>query len=302
MTISRKGLGRSAALALAVGMAVGVGASSHREAPGITKTPKGDATDFYMFRSYEPGREGYVTLIANYVPLQDPYGGPNYFALDPDAIYAIHVDSDGDAVEDITFAFRPNIVNRNVSLNIAGQSVAAPVINVGPVGPGASDTSNLNVEEQYRIFVLRGRQSSAQIQAVTDAGDGGATIRKPVDYIGTKSIPDYQTYAANHIRPINIPGCDSGGRVFVGQRKDPFAVNLGEVFDLVNVTNPLGAPDAEGDDIACKNVTSFILEVPTGCLVPSTPQPIIGAWTTASLHTKGSRPASDVAVLRTARQ
>ena len=158
MTISRKSLGRGTALALAVGMAVGVGASSHREAPGITKTPKVDASDFYMFRSYEPGREGYVTLIANYIPLQDPYGGPNYFALDSDAVYAIHVDSDGDAVEDITFAFRPNIVNRNVSLNIGGQSIAVPVINVGAIGPGASATSNLNVEEQYRIFVLRGRQ------------------------------------------------------------------------------------------------------------------------------------------------
>ena len=61
--------------------ALPVAASSHREAPGITKTPKVDGTDFYMFRSYEAGREGYVTFVANYVPLQDPYGGPNYFTL-----------------------------------------------------------------------------------------------------------------------------------------------------------------------------------------------------------------------------
>src|SRR6185436_3925533 len=81
-------------------------ASSHREAPFITENPKVDGTDFYMFNSYEPGRDGYVTLIANYLPVQAPYGGPNYFALDPNAIYEIHVDNDGDAREDITFQFK----------------------------------------------------------------------------------------------------------------------------------------------------------------------------------------------------
>jgi hypothetical protein len=65
----------------------------------ITEYPKVDASDFYMFRSYEAGREGFVTLIANYLPLQDSYGGPNYFMLDPDAVYDIHIDNDGDAEE-----------------------------------------------------------------------------------------------------------------------------------------------------------------------------------------------------------
>ena len=83
-----------AASVLAAGLA---SASSHREAPLITEMPKVDGTDFYMFRSYEPGRDGYVTLLANYLPLQDAYGGPNYFTLDPDALYEIHVDNDGDA-------------------------------------------------------------------------------------------------------------------------------------------------------------------------------------------------------------
>src|SRR5690349_22156066 len=70
-----------------------VSASSHREAPNITRMPGVDSTDFYMFMSYEPGRHDYVTLLANYVPLQDPYGGPNYFALDQTALYEIHVDN-----------------------------------------------------------------------------------------------------------------------------------------------------------------------------------------------------------------
>ena len=95
------------ALSAAVSIAV-IGqaqASSHGEAPFIKSRPKLDATDFYMFNSYEPGREDYVTLIANYQPLQDVYGGPNYFAMNPDAIYEIHVDNNGDAEEDLTFLF-----------------------------------------------------------------------------------------------------------------------------------------------------------------------------------------------------
>ena len=94
------------AAALALCLAGTAQSSSHREAPFITQQPKVDSTDFYMFRSYETGREGYVTLIANYNPLQDAYGGPNYFSMDPNALYEIHVDNNGDAVEDITFQFQ----------------------------------------------------------------------------------------------------------------------------------------------------------------------------------------------------
>src|ERR1700684_570913 len=81
-------------------------ASSHREAPFITTRPKVDGTDFYMFNSYEAGRAGYVTLIANYLPLQDPQGGPNYFFLDDNALYEISIDSTGSGVADTTFQFR----------------------------------------------------------------------------------------------------------------------------------------------------------------------------------------------------
>ena len=80
------------------------GASSHREAPFIATQPQTDATDFYMFRSYETGRDAYVTLVANYVPIQSTYGGPNFFKLDPNALYEIHVSNDGGAAENITFS------------------------------------------------------------------------------------------------------------------------------------------------------------------------------------------------------
>ena len=164
---------------------LGLQASSHREAPGITERPKVDGTDFYVFRSYEAGREAFVTLVANYIPLQDPYGGPNYFTLDPRARYEIKIDNDAAA----------------------------------------------------------------------------------------------RTY------DIRIPGCRDG-RMFVGQRKDPFVVNLGEVFDLVNVSNPLGPVNDEADDLADKNVTSLILELPISCVAGSR-GPVIGAWTTASLPKHG---------------
>ncbi|HEY0820443.1 MAG TPA: DUF4331 family protein, partial [Rhizobacter sp.] len=86
-----------AAAALALCGTTALHASSHREAPFITASPKVDGTDFYMFRSYETGRAAFTTLIANYMPLQDAYGGPNYFSMDPNALYEIHVDNDGDA-------------------------------------------------------------------------------------------------------------------------------------------------------------------------------------------------------------
>jgi hypothetical protein len=269
--------------ALAAAAVVGLGASSHREAPGITGLPKLDGTDFYMFRSYEPGREAFVTFVANYVPLQDPYGGPNYFMLDPHAIYSIHVDRDGDAIEDISFAFTPTNTNRGIALTIGGQSVPVPVINVGAIGPDAGDTTALNVVETIEAHVVRRSQQRRVAEPITDAETGAATFRKPVDNIGQKSIPEYDAYARSHIRPIAIPGCAASGRLFVGQRKDPFVVNLGEVFDLVNVTNPLGPENAEADDLADKNVTSFVLEVPISCLASSSAAPVIGAWTTASL-------------------
>ena len=280
MKYSRGRTGAILALVL-LGGAIGQG-SSHREAPGITKTPKLDGTDFYMFRSYETGRSGYVTLVANYMPLQDPYGGPNYFTLDTAAVYEIHIDNNADAVEDLTFQFRPSVLVKDLSVAAGDMLVPVPLINIGQIGPNPGDTSALNREETFAVNIIRGDRRNGVGQAITNAADGAASFRKPVDNIGAKSIPNYATYANNHIYDIVIPGCDNG-RMFVGQRKDSFVVNLGETFDLVNVTNPLGPENAEADDLADKNVTSFVLEVPIACLVSSASQPIIGGWTTASL-------------------
>ncbi|MEO7433379.1 MAG: DUF4331 domain-containing protein [Dokdonella sp.] len=257
-------------------------ASSHREAPFVAGHPKVDATDFYMFRSYENGRDGYVTIVANYEPLQDSYGGPNYFALDPNALYEIHIDNNGDAKEDITFQFKFTNTYNNAALTIGGKSVPVPLELLGPIGTGiTSNDANKNLIESYVVNVIRGDRRSGTSQAATNLSAGGTSFRKPLDNIGTKSIPDYAGYAASHIASIGIPGCDAG-KVFVGQRADPFAVNLGEVFDLVNL-NPIGEPDAEPNTLADKAVTAIELEVPVGCLAAGG-SPIIGGWTTASLR------------------
>lgn len=276
-----------AAMCAGAAIQVPVQASSHREAPFITRQPKVDATDFYMFRSYEPGRDGFVTLIANYVPLQDAYGGPNYFMMDPDALYEIHIDNNGDAKEDITFQFRFQNANKNTQLTVGGKKVSIPlVINGGaiadPNAPGA------NVRETYTVNVVRGDRRTGQRGPVTNATGGGAIFDKPLDNIGNKSIPNYAAYAAKHVYSVNIPGCPTPARMFVGQRKDPFVVNLGETFDLINIKAPAtefaaNAEKAAKDDLADKNVTSIELEVAASCLTAGG-DPVIGGWTTASMR------------------
>lgn len=258
-------------------------ASSHREAPFVTEHSKVDATDFYMFTSYEPGRAGYVTIIADYIPMQSVYGGPNFFTMDPEAIYEIHIDNNGDAKEDLTFQFKFTNTLNNISLDIgpagATKKVAIPLINAGAIS--ATDTSLLNVVETYTVNLIRGERRSGSSSAVTNADSGESTFVKPVDNIGTKSIADYDAYANAHIYEIKIPGTNATGRMFVGQRQDPFVVNLGPTFDLVNL-NPLGPVNGGSNSLAGNNVTTLALEIPASVLV-STGQDVIGGWTTASL-------------------
>ena len=291
---ARPGLGHLlAAIPLAVATLSAVistaHASSHREAPFITTVPKVDATDFYMFRSYETGRSDYVTVIANYQPLQDAYGGPNYFAMDPNALYEIHIDNNGDAREDLTFQFRfTNTLAGNgngVNLNIGGKSVNIPLIQAGQVA-NVKD-GNLQLGESYQVSVVRGDRRTGTTQALTNAANGSATFDKPVDNIGVKTIPNYAAYAAKHIYTVNVPGCAMPAKLFVGQRKDPFAVNLGTIFDLVNapvavITNP-ALINAAPNTIDDKNVTTLAMEVHKSCLTSGS-ETVIGGWTTASLR------------------
>jgi hypothetical protein len=286
---------RIAAAAIAATLAASAGqTSSHREAPNLTRMPAVDATDFYLFNSYEPGRGNFVTVIANYLPLQDPYGGPNYFALDEGAKYEIHFDRDGDAREDLSFKFRfrNRLANEDqgLALAVGGATVAVPLKNIGPVSQG--NESGLNFRETYTIRMERDRRS-AQAVDVTRADDGTTVFVKPYDFVGTKtfgSVQGYEDYARAHVYDISVPGCSSPGRVFVGQRDEPFAVNLGRVFDLVNIVPVDGSAfpggiqqDPDNDVIADKNITTIAMELPKRCLTRGG-NGVIGAWTTASLR------------------
>ncbi|MEW9897128.1 DUF4331 domain-containing protein [Chitinivorax sp. PXF-14] len=269
-----------------LGTALPAYASSHREAPFITRMPKVDGTDFYMFRSYEAGRGDYVTLIANYSPLQDSYGGPNYFSLDPDALYEIHIDNNGDAKEDLSFQFQFKNTLKDLQVPVGDRKVSVPLLNIG--GISSVNPEVLNVRETYSVNVTRGERRGPQRNAVSNADTGATVFDKPVDNIGNKSIPDYAGYAARHVYNINVPGCGKPGRMFVGQRKEGFGVNLGEIFDLVNIKAPATAFDPGAEDkglnIATdKNITSIELELPIACLTHGA-DPVIGAWTTASIR------------------
>ena len=257
-------------------------ASSHREAPFITSSPKVDGTDFYMFTSYEPGRAAFTTLIADYQPVQVAGAGPQYYAMDQDALYEIHIDNTADGVEDLTFQFRFQNTLKDITLPIGGQNVSIPLLQAG--GISGQNPANLNVRETYNVTLVRGDRRTGTRTAVANAADGTTTFEKPVDNIGDKTFgpaPGYANYAAAHLYNINIPGCSTAGKMFVGQRKDPFALALGQIFDLINL-NPLGSTTGNKDTLAGAMVTSFELEVPTSCLVGSSP--IIGGWTTASMR------------------
>jgi hypothetical protein len=305
MKVGRQIVGGALALATVLAPAAGL-ASSHREAPFITKNPKVDGTDFYMFNSYEASRTGYVTLLANYLPLQDGYGGPNFFTLDPDAIYEVHIDNDGDGVEDLTFQFDFDTALANngtgVEIPVGGKMINIPLPAAGALS--APGDANQNVIETYKLGVIRGPRRATAPTLVTNLADSSTTFHKPFDNAGTKTIANYPTYANQFVYNFDIPGCTPTGvgsgthaRVFVGQRAEGFAVNLGQIFDLVNfgvsalgVTPSNGQADLTGaadqgkSITGDKNVTTLAIEVPASCLTKDAQHPVIAAWTTASMR------------------
>ena len=269
----------------AVALAPSVSSSSHREAPFIAMTPSVDATDLYMFRSYETNRADYVTILANYIPFQDPQGGPNFYMFNPSAVYEIHIDNTGDGVEDISFQFKFTNTSKGAAFNVGGKQVKIPLINSGGIPPVGMNPDTLNVRETFTVDIVRGDRRTGARSSITKSG-GGSTFDKPVDNIGDKtfgSATGYATYANQHIYTVAIPGCAAPAKVFVGQRKEPFYIAVGKIFDLINL-NPIG-PEINGNnnDLESKNVSTLAMEVPIACLTNGS-EPVIGAWTTASLR------------------
>ncbi len=258
-------------------------ASSHREAPFLTNAPKVDGTDFYMFRSYQTGRADYVTLIANFIPFQDPQGGPNFFQFDNNALYEIHIDNNGDAKEDISFQLRFKSTSKKTPLTVGGKSVQIPLMYSGPIS--GVNPAALNVRETYTIDMVKGDRRGGTRTRLAAATGGATEFDKPLDNVGVKvfgSTAGYETYANQHIYDVAIPGCGTG-RVFVGQRKEPFYIAVGRIFDLFNL-DPLGA-EAGGNtnDLENKNISSIAMEVPIACLTAGT-ETVIGGYATASMR------------------
>ena len=234
-------------------------ASSHREAPLTAQDPTADNTDVYAFVS--PDEPDKVTLIANFIPFQKPDGGPNFFQFDPNVVYAIHIDNNGDAVEDITYEWRFTTEVRNP---------ATFLYNTGQVT--TLDDPDLNVRQFYRLTRIAGPRRTG---AVTELS---GRLPVPPPNIGPRSTPNYGALGgAIQQLPGNI-------RVFAGQRDEGFYVDLG-IFDLLGV----GSGQAE-DSTAGFNVSSLAIQVPKSALArsgatPSSatdPNAIIGVWSTAS--------------------
>jgi len=254
-------LGLSAALALSLlGPA---GASSHREAPLITEDPVADNTDVYAFVS--PDRPDSVTLIANWIPFEEPAGGPNFYNFGEDVLYEVHVDNDGDAVEDISYEWRftTTILNPDTFL-----------YNTAPITVDADGeySDSFNLRQTYTLSVVRDG-----VRTVL-----GQDLPVPPNNVGPRSTPDYDALAEAAIVEL-----DGGLVSFAGQRDDPFFVDLGSIFDLggLRPLNPAHVIplDAEPgkDAVAGYNTNSVVLQVPTSELTEGD-DPVIGVWSTTS--------------------
>ncbi len=278
-------------------------AASHREAPITALDRAADITDFFAFRSYEPGQTEKVVFLLCVDPLLEPSNGPNYFPFDPEILYAIKIDNDNDAREDITFEFRfqteirlPQVFTGLVG---AGAGVNAPANSPAPVAPGTlvippaitaldgPGSEGLSLRQRYSVTLARSGERRTEL---------GAAVEKFAvpSNVGARTMPNYAALARQGVYDLG-----NGIRVFAGTVDDPFWIDLGATFDSLNfrstgfavpgvLTDAQDANDAQNfapDDVAGFNVNAIAIEVPiamvtrTGSLEPaSSTAATIGAW------------------------
>jgi hypothetical protein len=234
-------------------------ASSHREAPMTAMDPMADNTDVYAFVS--PDEPDKVTLIANFIPFQIPDQGPNYYPFDPNVVYEIHVDNNGDAVEDITYQWRFTTEVRNPNTFL---------YNTGTVT--SLDDPDLNVRQFYRLTRIDGPRRTGTARELS------GRLPVPPPNIGPRSTPNYGALAGG------IQQLAGNMRVFAGQRDEGFFLDLG-IFDLLGIGSGSVVSSTDGF-----NVSSLAIQVPKSDLArggmtpagPTDPNAIIGVWSTAS--------------------
>ena len=246
-------------------------AASHAEAPLISMDRFADNTDTYAFRSTEIGREGFVTLMANFIPLQEPSGGPQYYRFDDSVLYEIKIDNTGDGIEDISYQiqFKTSIVNGNTVLGHSGPTVDG-VIN-------SLDDLDYNMPQTYSV--KRVDRSTGRNGRVLAAG-----LRTPPNNVGPRVTPNYETNLGSQaIYPMS-----NGGRAFAGQRDEYFYLDLGGTFDLLNLRSigTCGGVDTTQNF----NISTIAIEVPIAELTRNGMAPtsttdsnaVVGVWSTAS--------------------
>lgn len=246
----RRGLAAAGATALAPGAA---SASSHREAPLISGTPQYDNTDVYAFVS--PDKPDTTTIVANWIPFEEPAGGPNFYTFADDAQYDIHIDNNGDAQGELIYryTFKTHRKNGNTFL-----------YNTGPVT--SLDDPDLNITQTYDIDVLR--LHNQRLVSKTKIADDVPVA--PSD-VGKASMPDYAK-----LRYQAVSKTAGGATTFAGQADDPFFLDL-RVFDLLYGGN---LSEVGRDTLKGYNVNSIALQVPNDMIRESAGQPIVGIWST----------------------
>jgi uncharacterized protein DUF4331 len=252
--------------------------SSHREAPLTALDPSGDNTDLYAFTAKDA--PGSLTIAANWIPFEDPAGGPNFYRFDDNARYYTNIDNTGDGKPDVRylFTFKTDTKNPNSFLYGLGGKVKGP------------DDENLNVTQAYTVTREEMRDG-----AVTKSEVVGRNLLSPPNNVGPKTTPDYAAIAQKAVHNLR-----SGGKVFAGQRDDPFFISLGRVFDTINLTGAgLGNKGGGVDDLAGYAVHSTVLQLPERDVTrdakpvsgPKAKNAVVGVWSTTerrNLNVSGS--------------
>lgn len=253
------GLAAAGATALAPGAA---SASSHREAPLISGTPQYDNTDVYAFVS--PDKPDTTTIVANWIPFEEPAGGPNFYTFADDAQYDIHIDNNGDAQGELIYryTFKTHRKNGNTFL-----------YNTGPVT--SLDDPDLNITQTYDIDLLR--MHNQRLVSKTKVADD---VPVAPSNVGKASMPDYAK-----LRYQAVSKLAGGSTTFAGQADDPFFLDL-RVFDLLYGGN---LSEVGRDTLKGYNVNSIALQVPNDMIRESAGQPIVGIWSTTQRRDASGR-------------
>ena len=258
-----------AAVAIAVPLSFG---SSHREAPLISMDPTGDNTDVYAYTAQDaPGK---LTIVANWIPFEDPAGGPNFYRFDDNAQYYLNVDNTGEGVQDVRYLFDFNTKIRNKSSFLYALGGQVSSLN----------DPDLNVVQTYKLT-----REALKNGKVTSSKVLGRGLPTPPNNVGPKTIPNYEPIAQAAVRTLK-----GGTKVFAGQRDDPFYASLGRIFDTINLTGAgLGNMGGGVDDLAGYGVHSTILQVPEAAVTrdhkpvsgPDAGNAVVGVWSTTERQT-----------------